>query len=148
MKCKCADCGYLATRNQKTRQLNEVERNDNGHINFVWYGHGLRGYAEGNPIYDNPICFARAATLWDEYRLEPMDPGIDNNEQNRIRHVLENERDCKSFTKWLQGFTPKEHREMIDRKRERIWHIIEIIAIAIATIGAGVAGFVLNKLVK
>ena len=30
-------------------------------------------------------------------------------------------RECEAFTQWRQGFTPKEHAEMDDRKRERDW---------------------------
>ena len=30
--------------------------------------------------------------------------------------VISTKRCCKSFIKWEQGFTPKEHREMVDRR--------------------------------
>lgn len=30
-------------------------------------------------------------------------------------------RECDSYTPWIQGFDPKEHRELLDRKFERQW---------------------------
>jgi hypothetical protein len=35
--------------------------------------------------------------------------------------VLQKERNCGSFTPWIQGFTPKEHKEMLDAKEMREW---------------------------
>ena len=34
---------------------------------------------------------------------------------------MNQERECTFFTKWQQGFTPKEHREMIDRQAMLKW---------------------------
>ena len=33
--------------------------------------------------------------------------------------MLQSERKCQSFTPWQLGFSPKEHREMMDRKEIR-----------------------------
>jgi hypothetical protein len=48
---------------------------------------------------------------------------------------IQQDRKCRFFTKWRQGFTPKEHREMLDRelriKEERRWRIAEIILILV-----------------
>jgi len=35
--------------------------------------------------------------------------------------VFSKERPCESFTRWQQGFTPKEHREMIDHQAMVKW---------------------------
>lgn len=122
---KCVDCGFLAARNKETRQLHEVERSADGSIDYNQYGTGYMA------IYDNPICFARAVNLPSQYGTEP------------IRQVLERERDCKPFTKWQQGFTPKEHREMIDRDKMHKWHIIELVILIVGNLlAAGFGAFV------
>jgi hypothetical protein len=118
VKHKCVKCGFLAARNSETRQLDEVERNDEGGIDFVYVQYGTGNYREGIPLYDNPICFARAATLLSEYTSQTMETGPENTEQNRIKRVLERERDCKSFIKWEQGRTPKEHQDMLNEQRK------------------------------
>jgi hypothetical protein len=33
----------------------------------------------------------------------------------------QDDRDCKEWAEWHQGFTPKEHKEMIDRKEMLAW---------------------------
>jgi hypothetical protein len=48
-----------------------------------------------------------------------QEAGGDRPEQ--IRAVLEKERKCESFTEWIPGFTPKEHKEMLDAKEMRAW---------------------------
>ena len=61
-----------------------------------------------------------------------------------VLSVIGRDRNCISFTKWQQGASPKEHREMIDREKllefqenrrrnDRKWHWIELIAIVIGT---------------
>lgn len=40
---------------------------------------------------------------------------------NAFKRVVQQERDCESFTPWQQGFTPKEHREMLDQQVLREW---------------------------
>ena len=39
-----------------------------------------------------------------------------------VEHVIGKDRDCKDdFVRWRQGFSPKEHREMMDRERMLRW---------------------------
>jgi hypothetical protein len=120
---KCADCGFLALRNQFTGQLDEGDEdyrrtgmpplrkksNQPG---------GPRSFLDNPydfPFANPPICFVQAFNLGDEFSVEPSqilpEMALD---------VLKNERDCgerELFTSWQQGFTPKEHREMLDRQR-------------------------------
>jgi hypothetical protein len=59
-----------------------------------------------------PLCFQRAINFRDKL-------GGNSGAERRLA-VLDEERKCGSFTPWQQGFTPKEHREMLDREqRER-----------------------------
>ena len=56
-----------------------------------------------------PICFMQAQDLCGMYL---------NERKESIAKVLNDPRPCSEFTDWHQGFTPKEHREMDDRKLE------------------------------
>jgi hypothetical protein len=99
----------------ETRQLEEVERTEDGHI-FYPTNEGLHAK------YDEPICFAGVYKLQSEYTIERIDSGrvsiieTGDNSQVEIQQVLTRLRPCDAFIKWIQGFTPKEHREMVDRE--------------------------------
>lgn len=105
---KCIDCGYLAARHHETRLLEEVEeiyRNTGTSPNTtVGYKHDI-----GIPIYEEPICFMRFCDLKAEYRMT-----------KDLLSILRKDRECDS-TDWKQGFTPKEHREMMDREKMLKW---------------------------
>lgn len=61
----------------------------------------------------------------------------------RFRHVINAERVCGDFLQWLQGSTPKEHREMLDRRESRRqqqrqdwWNLgIALLGVIVAVIG-------------
>ena len=137
---RCIDCGFLATRETETRQLAEVD----GEFRRT----GLPALAIGSGRYYRsarvPVCFAQSVDLQAEileyqtnsgevFASSPNDPDrerrLDSFPPERVLELLEVERPlCDSshaFTKWQQGFTPKEHREMLDREslleREREW---------------------------
>ena len=55
------------------------------------------------------ICFVRVI----QFPIQPR------NEE--LLDLLQRERECAEFTPWYQGFTPKEHEEMLDRQRLREW---------------------------
>jgi len=38
-----------------------------------------------------------------------------------FKDAINEEIECESFMEWRQGFTPKEHREMLDRERLLKW---------------------------
>ncbi len=102
---RCDKCGFLATKT-----LAEV-------------GQGSRtaGNIEGSiPIFnpssgrdvDGPICFMQAEDLQAELNK------ISNTSAEAIvLSLITKERDCSSFKQWIMGFSPKEHREMIDREK-------------------------------
>jgi hypothetical protein len=109
MNYKCIDCGYLAVRNLVSGELVEVERDENGNIN--------EGKYFGSPRYDLPICFARETKLQPQYKTELIiDDPIHKKLKSNVNNVLAQPRLCNSFTKWQMGFTPKEHREMLDEQ--------------------------------
>jgi len=138
---KCIDCGFLAVRDLRSRQLVEMEQ-----------GYRIKGespqvidFSPHFNIYDAPRCFVRAYDLREEIKKDTRRCSS----QEKILPVINSDRDCKLFTEWQQGFTAKEHREMLDRKEwrdwqenqrksDRRWRIIELVVLGvIAVIVAG-----------
>ncbi len=139
---KCADCGFLAVRHHSERYLAEVE----GNIREGGEWPVQRG--GGIPIYERrPLCFAMSEQIGvpkDDY--SPLD----------FKEHIHEKKDCKEFTEWQQGFTPKEHREMLDRqefrdwqekqsKSDRLWRIIESIVFILVAGGFTVLGALIAK---
>jgi hypothetical protein len=115
---KCADCGYLTVRNRKSRQLEETEQHirETGIIEIVFDDSGrFHEIGSGYPRYEPPLCFIGAIDL------RPETGKYGEATQERIKSAINKERECGSFTQWQQGFTPKEHREMMDRERMLKW---------------------------
>lgn len=123
---KCSECGFLAAKNIHTRNLEEVEggfRRSGNSPNEIMGGKEI-----GYPRYkEYPICFVQEYDLIDSFER------ITGRDSEKFLTIVNEERECKAFTEWQQGFTPKEHREMIDRKWEKKWHWIEIGIIVIVT---------------
>ena len=119
---KCAECGFLAMRNRFTDQLDEARPSyrKTGKAPFVRKP-GMHGVVVQNPWEGDdfpwevtPICFARAYDLVSEIQAAPNSGLIT---QEAILETTQKPRDaCSEFIRWNQGFTPKEHREMLDRK--------------------------------
>ncbi len=102
MKHKCADCGFLATRNKETSNLDGMERN----YRNTGKSPQKVGFAPAYDIYEPPICLMQVRDLWSE---------IGASKPENIRSVVQDDRDCDSFLAWKQGATPQEHRDMMDR---------------------------------
>jgi len=62
-----------------------------------------------------PLCFARQPYLRDAIKEIDKNQNL-HDEVKRIINKEINCETCKEFTDWQQGFTPKEHREMLDRR--------------------------------
>ena len=103
---RCADCGFLGLRRTAERDIVEAEPlfREEGKI--------------GPPIYDKlPLCFAREV----DFRKTIPDHG---DPKSKLA-ALQSERECDAFTEWKQGFSPKEHAEMLlheeIREAEQQW---------------------------
>lgn len=109
---RCADCGFLSWIQPETRELvgcDQYFRNTGGMANTVV----ARSYDSG------PICFARAVNLKEEAdRVEV--PDRDGPGTSRVVNlaVLNLRRNCPKFVVWHQGFTPKEHAEMVREEEQ------------------------------
>ncbi len=141
---KCAECGYLAVRNVDSYHLDETG------TDFREKGMVALGRQVGRNQYQlhelQPLCFVQRYNLRSEIKSEFASG---KNEVGCILQVISKERECGKFTAWQQGFTPKEHYEMLDRQRwqdwqekqrrsDKRWRIIELIVLGfIVTIIAG-----------
>lgn len=97
---KCAECGYLTVRNVNTYSLDEA-------------GGEFRETGAAYSLHERrPVCFQRC----DLRREIKQAFGTGKNEMGCVLQVISKERDCNKFMDWQQGFTPKEHRELSDRK--------------------------------
>jgi len=107
---KCVDCAFLSAKNLDSRNLDEVEgefrRTGNPPL------HLLGGREIYYPIHKGyPICFVQ------KYNLPDLFEKTSGQEPNKFLAIINEGRECDLFTEWKQGFTPKEHQEMIDRQR-------------------------------
>ena len=106
---RCQDCGFLAPRNRQTRELVEVEgdvRHERNSLRNIRTDHVIPGTGNLPTIYEIvPVCFMQIANFAEEM------VGV-----QEAAAAISKERDCQAFTPWRQGSTPKEHREMLDRK--------------------------------
>jgi hypothetical protein len=94
----------LCLRNLDTSNLDEVEVE----IRNTGASQALssRQDRQGNQLYHlRPFCFVRAYSLFEE--------------QGNFLDVINKDRECDRFEAWQQGFTPKEHLEMINLQEER-----------------------------
>jgi len=136
---KCKDCGFLSLRNEFTGQLDEAS----GPYRVsgeppAWRkpsisSGGLGANRSGGldfPYRTTPICFVMEFDLLAEHLKTGPDYGQMDVSGELAKEIISKERHCAAFTKWHQGFTPKEHREMLDRQwrikheddvREAVW---------------------------
>jgi hypothetical protein len=101
-KVKCANCGLLAMVGE----------------NQAFIEAPMRTRKEGLQPWKviNPHCFVDAYDLPNEFKETEY---REKNPQRRLLIVLDEERDCKRFAQWKQGYTPKEHNDMIQSEALR-----------------------------
>jgi hypothetical protein len=99
---KCSDCGFLAVRdNHQSYQLVEVIQE--------WREQG--GFpSDRYPI--GPVCFVRAADLLAEIRKSAESSPEPRSQQ--VLHVINKQRECLKSEPWNQGFSPREHQQMVN----------------------------------
>jgi hypothetical protein len=100
---RCADCGLLSLRDETTGDFLEVDE--------VYRTQGKRNgiLNRADPAM---VCLAAAADLRKEFHGIP---GADGS--GRTLQVIGLSRPCPSMRKWVQGFTPKEHAQMMHAER-------------------------------
>lgn len=153
---KCIDCGYLASRNITTRQLDETDANfrkncEPPHVRD-FLGHNPHSGWEAYPI-----CFVQANDLIKEFEQ------VGKTSAENVKTVINKERECPPFIMWRQGHNPKEHQEREDRKAMLEWQAIRedadrkyqikhlwltVIVAGIFTILGGVIGAVIALIAK
>jgi hypothetical protein len=99
---RCIDCGFLAGRSHQSERLIAIDaRIRKGGMD------GL-GVIKTRSAYETmPICFEMAADL--------MSEANENDRPNSILVAIEKKRRCDSFAQWRCGYTPEDHKAMIER---------------------------------
>ena len=115
---KCSECGFLTIRENLGGDLIEVTED------YRISGR-VPDYLDTTGVSNFPICFAMAWNLHPESARAATDQILSKTDDfgERVLGVITRDRKCPpedkdvGFTKYQQGFTPKEHREMLDRER-------------------------------
>jgi hypothetical protein len=112
---RCADCGFLSLRDQKTLQFMEVAEEGRAKWDFPSTGVGIGTTQEfvrhRVPIYyEVPFCAVGAMAIDQEAGGRLPDQTLP---------VITKERDCSSFFKWRRNYSPKEHQEMMTTQELR-----------------------------
>lgn len=122
---RCSECGFIAARVWEIGEFREIDdkRRDSGELKS--------GFGNFDPI---PICFVNCFNIkeeievlrkaaHDEWTQNSIGEWIQPHWEIYVKQVLNTERVCESFRDWQQGFTPKEHREMMDREKMQKWQM-------------------------
>ncbi len=147
---KCSECGFLALRNLDTRQLDEADKTFRDYGNTTTIEHWQEGpidtskYPATRHDY-RPVCLARKADFYDLLEKRRKDSPGKTMSQGLVKDEIQSKRCCDKFTKWDQGFNPKEHREMIERKSLIKWRILEVAIIGLFTLGAAFMGAYIQR---
>ena len=90
-----------------------------------------------------PICF-RMEEQFEQSLIELVNrPDFDEmNNRDQFDEIIEQPRTCESFTKWKQGWAPKEHRDMEWREtQDKLVERHHRQSLAIALVGAALGMF-------
>jgi len=162
---KCSECGFIAWRHRETRELVEADGEFRQDFHFP----------SAISAREYPLCFMRKRNIGKDYEkaknadsLESVATALGSNQRASIlRNVLAAEFPCDSFSEWQQGFTPKEHRELVDRKEllewqaaredadrtwrkeqaisERFWRLIQVLVFGLAGGAVAIAAALIGR---
>ena len=133
-KVRCRDCGFLAVRSHKTLALAEVDEI----MRELWRPMVSPNdkVLEGMPA----LCAVQAFDLIAECGPDPRAQGT----KVASLPVINKMRDCDKFTKWMPGFDPKEHKEMMrEESLLRMQRRFQVMTTLIAG-GFGLAGVIIG----
>jgi hypothetical protein len=120
---KCADCGYLAQhiyRGSIPQGFIDVEESsrETGDLptlaRYISYKPDLGPDKLGGDYF--PMCFSHVFNLGQEVKDQIAKVSKTESPVSVVKDVIQKERACEQFVKWIRGFTPKEHMEMVDRE--------------------------------
>ncbi len=141
---KCSECGFLTCREAKSGQLIEI-------VDFHRRTGKVPAFLSSSGVMNLPICFINIYDLMREaVNIAGTNATAEIDWSPFVSQIITMDRKCPlqsntlGFVEYQQGFTPKEHREMMDRKflielednrrkNDRKWHWIELIAIIMGT---------------
>ena len=140
---KCADCGFLAVRRPLPNKFEEADE---------LFRESMVS-RKGQSRF--PECFVMASDL----RQEVIELDTEAKRASMIMVLQKDRSDCPEWTPWHQGFSPKEHREMLNsRDLERLedmratredrkwwWGVIGVgIALVIATVAGPIVAALID----
>lgn len=108
----CINCGFLTVF--RLRDSDNLAR-------FPEVTENVRGNAR-DFFWMEPVCFVNAADpplMLEKQQLTEVAEGVQlppERSGEAVEAVLIRDRKCKASTIWRPGYTPREHRELVDRK--------------------------------
>jgi hypothetical protein len=132
MSVQCSKCGLLGLRNPKSRTIEEVDEG----LRVAWQ----LPLTIGADREDVPICTAGVISISSQVGHQA---GVVD--ANRVTGVLKTKRNCKNYMEWMQGYNPREHkdlrlqqeaRDQADRmaKTDRLWQLVLVLAAGILSL--------------
>jgi hypothetical protein len=104
---RCTDCGFLCVlKIANSEELTAVPKGVRE--NWAEPQGSLRGFWSGNATAG--VCFVQALP---EEEMRQARTGLKESE-----HIVNRDRECASFMRWQQGFSPKEHLELLQIKKQ------------------------------
>lgn len=138
---QCSKCGFLSIWLSDKRSFEEAYQD------FRSGRHFKDNYSFNTTI---PACFVQKANLAYEYDTDESISTV-SRFGDKVRTILEKPRNCDGYTPWMQGFHPKEHKEMllneqiVEAQRKNAQHSLHAaIATALFTGLAVVAGSIVT----
>jgi hypothetical protein len=112
---RCDTCGFLAMRFYHDAGLHEATQE--------FRELGLDTNAEA-AITRLPFCIVQAARLDKEieaHHKSTQAPNMSLGAPSIMAILQKKDRECREWTEWIPGFSPKEHLEMMNRERMQKW---------------------------
>jgi hypothetical protein len=114
-KGRCNTCGFLAVRLWRETGLYEATQE--------YREHGMDDDGPGTQPRSS-LCFMQAARLDLEVQAHnkaTFGPDMGIGALSIVAVIQKPDRNCSKWRAWVLGFSPKEHREMMDRERMLKW---------------------------
>lgn len=120
---KCAECGFLALRDLRSRALYEAEEDFR---NAAKIPPSTPPGVPGVSFDNSPLClmrkenFSRPVDSDGRSQLVRYSAATDEGKGDLLE-IIQRVRTCDGFTEWQCGFTPSEHEEMKLLEEQRNW---------------------------
>lgn len=113
---KCAECGLFCYKDRNVYEHIDEKGRRTGNLPLYRVGDTPLRFSH------KPRCFAVKADFDDEYaKLDDAADKRGGQLPELLLKVITADRECDAFIRWVPGFSPKEHKEMMQEERLLEW---------------------------